>query len=144
MTILFKNRNRRKRLLAEINMTSMIDTMSLLLIVFMASAPLMTTGVNVDLPKTEPMAISGDEKAINISIDRAGKIFVGKEEIKEDALRAKLLVLHQQNPNLNIVINGDQAAQYGQIVRVMATLKGMGFTRVGLKTEPAAPAARRR
>ncbi|MDR1008742.1 MAG: biopolymer transporter ExbD [Rickettsiales bacterium] len=126
---------RERRAKPEVNMTSMIDLMSMLLLVFMASAPMLTTGMNVELPKGKTSALTGDEKAVNIAIDKQGKIYIGKENVPAKDLTARLGVLLKQNPNLSIVISGDTNARYGQVVEVMGELKAAGFARVGLKTE---------
>jgi biopolymer transport protein TolR len=117
-------------------MTSMVDIMSLLLAVFMMSAPLLTTGMDVELPKGGRAALAGDEKAINISIDRSGRVFIGREGVPRAALKKRLSALLRENPSVGVIISGDAKSSYGGIVGVMSELKSIGFRRVGLKTEP--------
>lgn len=120
----------------EINLTSMIDVMCILMSVFMVTAPMLTTGMNVDLPKGGKSAIEGAEKAIDITIDRLGNIYIGKEKTPPSKLKSKLSYMLKQNPKLSIVISGDSKTQYGKIIEVMSSLKESGFKKVGLKTEP--------
>ena len=120
----------------EINLTSMIDVMSILMSVFMVTAPMLTTGMSIDLPKGGKTAIEGAEKAVDISIDKNGNIYIGKEKVLLKNLKNKLLFMLKQNPKLSIVISGDSKAQYGKIIEVMGDLKSAGFKKVGLKTQP--------
>ncbi len=120
----------------EINLTSMIDVMSILMSVFMVTAPMLTTGMSIDLPKGGKTAIEGAEKAVDISIDKNGNIYIGKEKVLLKNLKNKLLFMLKQNPKLSIVISGDTKAQYGKIIEVMGDLKSAGFKKVGLKTQP--------
>ena len=129
----YKKRNHIK---PEINLTSMIDVMSILMSVFMVTAPMLTTGMSVDLPKGGKTAIEGAEKAVDMTIDKNGRIFIGKEEVAMAKLNKKLLYMLKQNPKLSIVISGDTKTHYGRIVEVMGSLKSAGFKKVGLKTEP--------
>ena len=127
---------RRKHIKPEINLTSMIDVMSILMSVFMVTAPMLTTGMSVDLPKGGKSAIEGAEKAVDITIDKQGNIFIGKEVVKPKQLTQRLLAMLKHNPKLSIVISGDTKTQYGKVIEVMSSLKSAGFKKVGLKTEP--------
>lgn len=120
----------------EINLTSMIDVMCILMSVFMVTAPMLTTGMSVNLPTGAKTAIEGAEKSVNIIIDKVGNIYIGKEKIPRKNLKDKLLSMLKQNPSLSIVISGDTNAQYGKVIEVMGDLKTAGFKKVGLKTDP--------
>ena len=120
----------------EINLTSMIDVMCILMSVFMVTAPMLTTGMNINLPKGGKSAIEGAEKAVDVVIDKLGNIYIGKEKISALKLKSKLAYMLKQNPKLSIVISGDSKTQYGKIIEVMGGLKDAGFKKVGLKTEP--------
>ena len=120
----------------EINLTSMIDVMCILMSVFMVTAPMLTTGMKVDLPRGGKSAIEGAEKAIDVVIDKLGNIYIGKEKILPSKLKTKLTYMLKQNPKISIVISGDSKTQYGKIIEVMSSLKNAGFKKVGLKTEP--------
>ena len=132
-----KINKRRAKNRPEVNMTSMIDIMSLLMIVFMATAPMLTSGIDVNLPRAANNALAGADKSVDISINKDGHVFVGKERVNERDLKPKLSAMLKQNPQLSIVISGDAGVRYGKIVEVMSDLKASGFTKVGLKTEPA-------
>lgn len=120
----------------EINLTSMIDVMCILMSVFMVTAPMLTTGMSVNLPGGAKTAIEGAEKSVNIVIDKLGNIYIGKEKIKRENLKTKLQSMLKQNPSLSIVISGDTNTQYGKVIEVMGDLKNAGFKKVGLKTDP--------
>ena len=120
----------------EINLTSMIDVMCILMSVFMVTAPMLTTGMSVNLPKGGKTAIEGAEKAVNITIDKNGNIFIGMEKIAQTKLKTKLQSMLKQNPSMSVVISGDTKTQYGKVIEVMGYLKNMGLKKVGLKTDP--------
>ena len=114
----------------------MIDVMCILMSVFMVTAPMLTTGMSVNLPKGGKTAIEGAEKAVNITIDKNGNIFIGKEKIAQTKLKTKLQSMLKQNPSMSVVISGDTKTQYGKVIEVMGYLKNMGLKKVGLKTDP--------
>jgi biopolymer transport protein TolR len=135
---MFSKHRRAHTLKPEINLTPMIDLMSELMVVFMVTAPLLTTGMTVDLPKGGRAAIEGAEKSVDIAVDKAGNVYIGKEKVAGDKLKSKLAVMLKQNPQLAIVISGDAGSRYGKVIEVMGDLKSAGFKKVGLKTEPEA------
>ncbi len=130
------NRRRPKRRNAEINITNLMDVMMVLLVVFMVAAPLMTSGIALNLPKVGGQNLTGKETSLNISVDRNGAYYIGKEEIAADKIVAKVIAVRNANPDISVVISGDTDAQYGSVIGLMAMLKNAGFERVGLKTEP--------
>ena len=125
-----------KKVKPEINMTSMIDVMSILMSVFMITAPMLTTGINVDLPTAGKSTLSKANKAIDIAVTKDGKIFIGDSEIQKQNLKSKILSMLKANPDLTIVISGDTSTSYGKVIEVMAELKTAGFKNIGLKTSP--------
>jgi biopolymer transport protein TolR len=128
----------RYRPMAEINVTPLVDVMLVLLIIFMVTAPLMTSGVNVDLPKTDAKPLSSDSQPLTVSIDAAGKIYIQDTEIELPALVAKLQALAQNDPERRIFVRGDKDLAYGRIMQVMATITQGGFTKVALLAEQTA------
>ena len=120
----------------ENNLTSMIDVMCILMSVFMVTAPMLTTGMSVNLRNGGKTAIEGAEKAVNITIDKNGNIFIGMEKIAQTKLKTKLQSMLKQNPSMSVVISGDTKTQYGKVIEVMGYLKNMGLKKVGLKTDP--------
>jgi len=133
-------RSRRKAapVMAEINVTPMVDVMLVLLIIFMVAAPLLTVGVPIDLPQTQASAINQDNKEpITLSVRQNGQIYLGDSEIKYEDLVSKLQAVTQARGGFEerIFVRGDKAANYGQIMRVMGRLSGAGFKKVALVTE---------
>lgn len=122
---------------AEINITNLMDVMMVLLVVFMVAAPLMTSGIALNLPKVGGQNMTGKETSLNISVDSDGYYYIGKEEIPDDKIVAKVQAVREANPDVSVVISGDTDAQYGRVIGLMAMLKNAGLDKVGLKTDPA-------
>ena len=121
--------------------------MLVLLIIFMVTAPLMTSGVPVDLPKTSAQPLNSDSEPLTVSIDAQGKIFLQDEEVQLPELVAKLQAIAQNNADRRIFVRGDKELAYGRIMEVMGTITQGGFTKVALLAEqpaaaPASPAAK--
>ena len=121
---------------ADINMTNLMDVMMVLLVVFMVAAPLMTSGIALDLPKVGGKALEGEETSVNISVDKEGYYYIGQTEIPADKIVEKLKAIRGENAQLSVTISGDAGAEYGRVIGLMANLKEAGFEKVGLKTEP--------
>lgn len=134
--------NRYKRN-SDVNITNLMDVMMVLLVVFMVAAPLMTSGIALDLPKVGGKAMEGEETSINISVDKEGYYYIGETEIPADQIVEKLKAMQQANNKLTVTISGDTVAEYGRVIGLMAILKEAGFEKVGLKTE-AKPLAQRK
>jgi biopolymer transport protein TolR len=135
-------RRNRYRPLAEINVTPMVDVMLVLLIIFMVTAPLMTSGVSVDLPKTNAQPLNSDSEPLTVSIKADGSIFLQEEPIDISAIVAKLQALAKDNAERRIFVRGDKDLAYGRIMEVMGTITQGGFTKVALLAEQtAAPQA---
>jgi biopolymer transport protein TolR len=128
----------RYRPLAEINVTPLVDVMLVLLIVFMVAAPLMTSGVNVDLPKASANPISQDSEPLTVSVNAEGKIYLQETELPLADLAPKLAAIADNKLDRRIFVRGDKALSYGRIMEVMATITQGGFTKVALLAEQAA------
>jgi len=129
--------------MSEINVTPMVDVMLVLLIIFMITAPLLTVGVPVDLPKTEASVISGQDEPLVISINSGGRIFLQETELKLDILAARLRAITRNKLDTRIFLRGDRSVVYGRIMEVMGTLNSAGFKRVALIAElPTKPTGR--
>src|ERR1700733_3238987 len=137
-----RGRRGRYRPLAEINVTPLVDVMLVLLIIFMVTAPLMTSGVSVDLPKTSAQPLNTDSEPLTVSINAEGGIFLQEQAVDLPDLVAKLQAIAQNNPERRIFVRGDKAITYGRIMEVMGTITEGGFTKVALLAEqPSTPAA---
>ena len=128
-------RRARYRPLAEINVTPLVDVMLVLLIIFMVTAPLMTSGVPVDLPKTNAQPINNDSEPLTVSMNADGKIFLQDQEVTVDDLVPKLQGIAKNNPERRIFVRGDKDLAYGKIMQVMGTIAQGGFTKVALLAE---------
>jgi biopolymer transport protein TolR len=132
----------RYRPLAEINVTPMVDVMLVLLIIFMVTAPLMTSGVSVDLPKTNAQQLNSDSEPLTVSIKADGSIFLQDQAVDVGDLVTKLQASSKNNPDRRIFVRGDKDLAYGRIMEVMGTITQGGFTKVALLAEQtAAPAS---
>jgi biopolymer transport protein TolR len=131
-------RNGRYRPLAEINVTPMVDVMLVLLIIFMVTAPLMTSGVSVDLPKTNAQPLNSDSEPLTVSIKADGSIFLQDQSIDIADIVAKLQAIAKNNPDRRIFVRGDKDLAYGRIMQVMGTITQGGFTKVALLAEQTA------
>ena len=127
----------RYRAMADINMTPFIDVMLVLLIIFMVAAPLLATGVPIDLPQTKAAALNMDQKPISVAIDPKGDIYINDEQVPQDQLADKLKSLAKAGTDERIYVRGDGKVNYGRVAEVMSIITTAGFKRVALVTEPA-------
>jgi len=130
---------RRGRPMSEINVTPFVDVMLVLLIVFMVTAPLLTVGVPVDLPKTRAPALGQDREPLAVTIAKDGKIYLQKQPVAEDALVPKLQAISNNGYNQRIFVRGDRTVDYGRVMQVMGMLSAAGFTHIGLVTDVQRP-----
>ncbi|MBF0422139.1 MAG: protein TolR [Magnetococcales bacterium] len=121
--------------MSDINVTPMVDIMLVLLIIFMVTAPLMTQGVEVDLPKESAQPISTDTEPLVISVRADGKVYIEDKQIDMATLGEKVRGIRDANPKLPVYVRGDRAVDYGAVVKVMASLAKSGVDRIGLITE---------
>ena len=137
-------RRARKRPLSEINVTPLVDVMLVLLIIFMISAPLLTVGVPVDLPKTDASAVDTDNEPVTVSIDRDGAIFIDKDETNYEALltRVSAVAGEAERSEKPIFVRADGRAPYQAVARVMARLSAGGYSKLNLITDTADAPAR--
>lgn len=129
--------------MAEINVTPMVDVMLVLLIIFMVTAPLMTSGVPVDLPKVSAQPVNSDSEPLTVSVNAKGDIFLQEEPLDIAELVTKLQAIAKNNAERRIFVRGDKDLAYGRIMQVMGTITQGGFTKVALLAEQpsAGPAA---
>jgi biopolymer transport protein TolR len=127
----------RKAPMAEINVTPLVDVMLVLLIIFMVTAPLLTAGVPVNLPDSRAKPLDQDQKPIEISVDAQGRIFIAKDEVRENAFSARLAAIAAAAPAdqpPQVFLRADTALDYGRVMRVMGELNRAGLNRVALVT----------
>jgi len=122
------------RLMSEINVTPMVDVMLVLLVIFMVTAPLLTVGVKVDLPKTKAAVISGQDEPLAITVNAEGKVFLQETELDLEALAPRLIAITGNNPDVRIFVRGDKNINYGRVMQVMGTVNAAGFKKVALVT----------
>jgi biopolymer transport protein TolR len=121
--------------MSEINVTPLVDVMLVLLIIFMVTAPLLTVGVPVDLPKTKAPAMTENAEPLTISITKDGAIYLQETAVDLGTLIPKVQAVMHEKPDTRIFLRGDQAIHYGRMMEVMATLHTAGFNKVALLTE---------
>ncbi len=128
--------NGRKRLVSEINVTPLVDVMLVLLIIFMVTAPMMTQGVNVDLPETTAKSLRQEEKPIVITVTKEGDISINNIPFARAPMIEELQKNYNLNKNQPIFLNADKNVPYGNVVTVMADIKSVGFDKIGMITKP--------
>ncbi len=121
---------------SDINITPMVDVMLVLLIIFMVTAPLLTAGVAVDLPKTRAPFLSQDKEPLTITIEKDGKVFLQETEVTAAELVPRLTAIAENGYDQRIFVRGDKSVDYGTVMQVMGELNAAGFRRIGLVTEP--------
>src|SRR6516164_7798983 len=128
---------RRKPVMAEINVTPMVDVMLVLLIIFMVSAPLLTVGVPLDLPQTQAKSLDQDKEPLTVSVNQSGQVYLQNTEIAVEELVAKLKAITEARGGAEerIFVRGDRQVDYGTVMKVMGRISAAGFRRVALVTE---------
>tara|TARA_B110000444_G_C18487217_1_gene431870 strand:+ start:59 stop:463 length:405 start_codon:yes stop_codon:yes gene_type:complete len=121
---------------SEINVTPFVDVMLVLLIIFMVTAPLLTVGVQVDLPESNADSIQTNDEPLEITISKKGDIFIQETEIELKELVPKLIAITNNKFDTKIYVRGDAIIDYGRVMRVLGELSGSGFTKVALITKP--------
>jgi len=128
--------NNRNNLMAEINVTPLVDVMLVLLIIFMVTAPMMTQGVDVNLPETTVKPLRQDEKPVVITVDQKGTIALGNIRGNLNLLHQELVKLAQIDTEKTVLLKADKNVSYGTVVQVMAAVKNAGFNKLGMVTQP--------
>lgn len=125
------------RPMSEINVTPFIDVMLVLLIVFMVTAPLLNTGVPVDLPKSEAAAINDkDEKPLEVSVDKNGQAFIGESKVNREQLIEKLAAITNNDVERRVFIKADTSLPYGDVMGIIGAINKAGYTKVALISQP--------
>lgn len=132
-----RRRSKRGAPMADLNMIPFIDVMLVLLVIFMVAAPLLTTGVPVDLPKTGASQLNIEQKPISVTIDERGRIFLQEKETRLETLAAEITAIAKQGYDERIYVRGAAQVNYGRVGEVMGVLQKSGFTKIGLVNAPA-------
>ena len=127
---------KKKNLKAEINVVPYIDVMLVLLIIFMVTAPLLTVGVQVDLPESAADSLPDDQEPLTLSINSKGEIYIQEHQVTYQKMIPKLLAIAKNRTDTRIYVRGDKNINYGRVLEVMGTLSGAGFSKVALISEP--------
>jgi biopolymer transport protein TolR len=121
--------------MSEINMTPLIDVMLVLLVIFIITAPLMTSSLKLDLPKTDAATPTAAPSFIAVSIDGSGKLFFGDEALTREQLLQRVTTAARANPQLEVQLRADQKVPYGQVADLIGLVQKVGLTRIGFVTE---------
>ncbi len=130
-----KNKGKHRELISEINVTPFVDVMLVLLIIFMVTAPLLTSGVKVNLPESSSKVLSEKQEPVTVSITKKKEIFIQKKKFTQKQLLNKLFELKKENKDLKIYIKGDKNLNYGEIMKIMGNINKAGFKKVALVTK---------
>ncbi len=131
------NNGKRSRVVSEINVTPLVDVMLVLLIIFMVTAPMMSQGVDVDLPETTSKPLKQKDKPIVITINKKGDIYLNRIKGNRKVLKQQLMDLARDGgTERSIFLKADKNVQYGLVVAVMADIKEAGFDKLGMITKP--------
>ena len=122
--------------LNEINVTPFVDVMLVLLIIFMVTAPLLTVGVQVDLPESNADTLQSDNEPLEVTINSDGNIFIQETEITLKELVPKLVAITDNRLDTKIYVRGDEVIDYGRVMKLLGELSGSGFSKVALITKP--------
>ena len=129
-----KKKFRNKRTMSEINVTPFVDVMLVLLIIFMVTAPLLTSGIKINLPESSSVLKNEKKDPVTVSINSKGEIFIQKKKFSKNQLIKKLSLLKKNNQNLKIYIKGDKKLDYGKVMDLMNLINKSGFKKVALVT----------
>ena len=121
--------------MSEINVTPFVDVMLVLLIVFMVTAPLLTVGIKVDLPKVEATALTDIKDPIEVTVNLEGDIYIGESKVEVENLIPRLNAITEQNTEARIYVRGDRVVAYGRIMEIMAKINSAGYVKVALITQ---------
>ncbi len=134
-------RHKRFKLKSEINVVPYIDVMLVLLIIFMVTAPMMNLGVDIQLPQTQAKSLQDKKDPIVVSVDESGQIYLStqgskREAVSADEFKAKITAFQKENPDLQVLVAGDQRANYGKVYLILPILQEAGVSKIGLMSQP--------
>ncbi len=133
----FTNGNgRERRLMSDINIVPLVDVMLVLLIIFMVTAPMLTQGVDVNLPQANAKALRSEEERLVVTVDMNSRIFVGKQPVEFNRLSSALQAIVDRRKDRQVYFRADRAVSYGFVVKVIAEIRNAGIEKLGMVTEP--------
>jgi biopolymer transport protein TolR len=130
--------DRHNEALSQINVTPLVDVMLVLLVIFMVTAPILQQGVSVNLPRVEGQAMSGDEVQLVVTVSAQGKVYLNDTAMDVPGLQTKLQAILREQPDRNVYLRADEQVPYGEVMRVIASIRQAGVQRLGMVTEPPA------
>ncbi|HWU34269.1 MAG TPA: biopolymer transporter ExbD [Methylovorus sp.] len=130
----FSTSNDTDEVLSEINITPLVDVMLVLLVAFIVTIPVLNNAITVNLPKTAPTQSAEQKKAVSLSVDAQGKVFIDKRELPVADVERELKSLHAADPDLSLHLSSDESVNYGTVAKVMAAIERAGITRLAVLT----------
>lgn len=130
-----KSKRHKRKLMSEINITPFVDVMLVLLVVFMVTAPMMISGINVNLPQTTAAPISGNDEPLTITVTDKGVLYIQDIAIENKDLIAKLIAITKEKKDTRIFVRGDKEATYGTIMSVIGSINQAGYSHISLITQ---------
>ena len=125
-----------KEPMSEINVTPFVDVMLVLLVIFMVTAPLLTVGVQGDLPESSADSLSEDQEPLTLSINSKGEVFIQEYQVEFEKIVPKILAISNNRTDTRIYVRGDRSINYGRVLEIMGMLSGAGFSKLALISEP--------
>ena len=132
----FKIKRSLREPMSEINVTPFVDVMLVLLIIFMVTAPLLTVGVQVDLPESSADSLAEEQEPLTLTVNAKGEIFIQETKVEFDDMIPKILAVSKNRTDTRIYVRGDKTINYGRVLELIGMLSGSGFTKVALISEP--------
>jgi len=134
-------RHKRLKLKSEINVVPYIDVMLVLLIIFMVTAPMMNLGVDIQLPQTQAKSLQDKKDPVVVSVDENGQIYLSsqgskREPVSAEEFKAKITAFQKENPELQVLVAGDERANYGKVYLILPVLQEAGVSKIGLMSQP--------
>ena len=134
-------RHKRFKLKSEINVVPYIDVMLVLLIIFMVTAPMMNLGVDIQLPQTQAKSLQDKKDPVVVSVDENGQIYLSsqgskREPVSAEEFKAKIIAFQKENPDLQVLVAGDERANYGRVYLILPVLQEAGVSKIGLMSQP--------
>jgi biopolymer transport protein TolR len=126
----------RRRPISDINVTPMVDVMLVLLVIFMVTAPLLVTGVDVELPRASSPSLDQDNTALTVTVQADGRLFINQTEVGLSGLAARMDAITGANADARVYVRGDEGVAYGRVMAAMGALYDAGYRRVALITQP--------